>query len=354
MDGHTDAHAKLANLGKISLGFYPTPFHKLERISQEFGVNLYIKREDFSGTTLFGGNKIRKLEYLLKDAREQGCDTVFTYGATQSNHAMETATAARRCGMKPVLFLGAIVEPKPDDIRANLLLDTILGAEIHILESNGRSTKDTMAANKPLFESRIAELAQEGHKVYDIPIGGSTPRGAAGFADAYIELIEQAQTMGLKIDYLCTATGSGGTLAGLTAGRALIHDEQTRIHAYTVGKKDPATYGQGVADLSNKVLELLEAEEQVSVEDLHICYDYVGPGYEKPYREANDDIRYLAKTEGIFTDPVYSGKAFHGMMEDIRSGKIPAGSTVVYLHTGGATALFSEQDIIGDLNTLKP
>ncbi len=354
MRDHADAHAKLAKLGKLSLGFYPTPFHKLEKISQEYGVNLYIKREDFSGTTLFGGNKIRKLEYLLKDAQEQGCDTVFTYGATQSNHAMETATAARRCGMKPVLFLGAIVEPKPDDVRANLLLDTILGAEIHILPSMGRSTKDTMAANKDLFAARIEELAKDGHKVYDIPIGGSTPRGAAGFADAYIEIKEQAAAMGIQPDYLCTATGSGGTLAGLTAGRAMIHDTQTQIRAYTVGKKDPVSYGQGVADLSNKVLELLEASERVDAQELNIAFDYVGPGYEKPYKEANDDIRYLAKTEGIFTDPVYSGKAFHGMMEEIRSGKIPAGSTVIYLHTGGATALFSESAIIGDLNQLQP
>ncbi|MGN1209893.1 MAG: pyridoxal-phosphate dependent enzyme, partial [Duodenibacillus sp.] len=111
-DNTVAARRLFAALGKLSLGFYPTPFHKLERISEQYGVNLYIKREDFSGTTLFGGNKIRKLEYLLKDARDTGCDTVFTYGATQSNHAMETATAARRCGMKPVLFLGAIVEPK--------------------------------------------------------------------------------------------------------------------------------------------------------------------------------------------------------------------------------------------------
>ena len=118
----------LGRLGKLKLGFYPTPFHRLDRISGEYGVELYVKREDFSGMTLFGGNKIRKLEYLLHDAIRQGCDTVVTYGATQSNHAMETATAARKCGLNPVLFLAAIVEPNAADIRANLLLDTILGA----------------------------------------------------------------------------------------------------------------------------------------------------------------------------------------------------------------------------------
>ncbi|MCI5851996.1 MAG: pyridoxal-phosphate dependent enzyme, partial [Sutterellaceae bacterium] len=131
----------LRKLGKVSLGFYPTPFTRLDRLSDEYGINLWIKREDFSGATLFGGNKVRKLEYLLSDAKKQGCDTVFTYGATQSNHAMETAAAARRCGMKPVLWLGAIVEPKAGDIRANLLLDSILGCEIHILKSIG-STRE--------------------------------------------------------------------------------------------------------------------------------------------------------------------------------------------------------------------
>ena len=130
------ARAHLGNLGKVSLGFYPTPFHKLESISSAYDVNLWIKREDFSGSTLFGGNKIRKLEYLLHDAKKQGCDTVFTYGATQSNHVMETATAARRCGMRPVVYLGAIVEPQPNDVRANLLLDTILQLSREFLKDN--------------------------------------------------------------------------------------------------------------------------------------------------------------------------------------------------------------------------
>ncbi|MDR3898789.1 MAG: D-cysteine desulfhydrase family protein [Duodenibacillus sp.] len=343
------AREKLARLGKLSLGFYPTPFHKLERISEEFGINLWIKREDFSGASLFGGNKIRKLEYLLKEARDEGCDTVFTYGATQSNHAMQTCTAARRCGMRPVLYLGAIVEPRPDDVRANLLLDRILGAEIHILPSQGRSTKETMKANEAIMAEHRARLAAEGHKVYDIPIGGSTPRGAVGFAEGYVELLEQAGANGLTVDYLYTATGSCGTLGGLVAGKVLSGETHGVIRGMIVGKKDPATYAGDVAALANKVLELLGEKAGASASDFELA-SYVGPGYEKPYHEANDDIRYLARTEGIFTDPVYSGKAFHGMMDQIRKGLVPKGSTVVFLHTGGATALFSEAEIIGDLS----
>ncbi len=343
------AKEQVTRLGKIPLGFYPTHFHRLNRISEDLGVNLWVKREDLSGPSVFGGNKIRKLEYLLSDAREKGCDTVFTYGATQSNHAMQTAAAARRCGMKPVLYLGAIVEPQPGDIRANLLLDSILGAEIHVLASEGRSTKDTMAANRGLFDAHIGRLAAEGHRVYDIPVGGSTPRGAAAFAECYIEAMEQAEKEGLKPDYLCCATGSGGTLAGLLAGKALLGDKETRIRAFAVGKKPLGDYENSVLSLADQVLALIGSDRKADPDAISICRDYVGPGYEKPYAEANDDIRYLARTEGLFADSVYSGKAFHGMLEKIRSGEIPKGSTVIFLHTGGATALFSESAIIGDL-----
>ena len=352
MDRIENAKMLLQRVGKINLGFYPTPLQRLDRISNEYEINLYAKREDFSGMTLFGGNKIRKLEYLLNDAKNKGCDTVFTYGATQSNHAMETATAVRKYGMTPVLYLVAHVNPDAADIRANLLLDTILGAEIHILPANGRSTKDTIQASTADIAEHIVRLQQEGHKVYDIPVGGSTPHGVCGFADAYIELMQQTRSMEIHPDVVFTATGSGGTLAGLSVGKALLGD-QTRLVAIQVGPKDPVSYSRQIVDLGNCTLGLLQSGEQVSEDIFEIDAAYYGPGYEMPYKEANDDIRYLARTEGIFTDPVYSGKSFHGMMDYIRSGKVEKGSTVIYLHTGGATALFSENAIIGDLNVLQ-
>lgn len=341
----------LERLGKLQLGFYPTPFHRLDRISEEYGVELYVKREDFSGMTLFGGNKIRKLEYLLKDAVRQGCDTVVTYGATQSNHAMETATAARKCGLNPVLFLAAIVEPNAEDIRANLLLDTILGAEINIIPANGRSTKQTMEESQDLIQGRIRELEAQGHRIYNIPTGGSLPLGACGFADAYVETMEQAAAMGLKPDYLFTATGSTGTLSGLCAGKALMGDG-TRVVGVAVGPK-PESYLEEVVALANQALALLGAAETVTRDLFSVTMDYYGAGYEVPSPAANDDIRYLARTEGLFTDPVYSGKSFHAMMEYIRDGRVERGSTVIFLHTGGATALFSESGIVGDLRCRK-
>ena len=334
------------------LGFYPTPFHKLERISEETGVNIYIKREDFSGMSLFGGNKIRKLEYLIGDAKAKGCDTVITFGATQSNHAMQTATVACKCGMKPILFLDAIVEPKAEDIRANLLLDAILGAEIHILTPlPGENMAETLQRQRAVVDQRIAELEAEGHKVYELPTGGSTAVGIVGFMDAFVEMSEQAAAAGIDPEYIFTGSGTGGTMAGLTAGKVLL-GSKARVIAIQVSPKDPVWYREHILELANGGLERIGAEERAKEEDFECDPNYFAPGYELPNPEANRDIRYLARTEGLFTDPVYSGKAFHGMMEYIRDGRVPKGSTVVFMHTGGATALFSEAEIIGDLAAL--
>lgn len=333
---------------KVKLGFFPTPLHKLENVSQDTGVNLYIKREDFSGMTLFGGNKIRKLEYLLGDAQSKGCDTVITYGATQSNHAMETATAARKCGMMPILYLAALVDPK-EGIRANLLLDTILGAELHILPTlPGESIADTFVRCRGQVDQRIAQLEQEGHNVYDMPSGGSTPAGVSGYIDAFVETMEQLGAYGLHPDHFFTSTGTGGTLAGLSAGKALLGSD-VKITGIQVSPKDPEGYPQHVVSLANGALERIGAQERTDSSQFVCDPRYFAPGYEVPSKAANDDIRYLARREGLFTDPVYSGKGFHGLMEYIRDGRVPKGSTVVYFHTGGTTALFSEPEIVGNL-----
>lgn len=342
-----EAKEMLGSLKRARLGFYPTPLHKLEAVSEQWGVNLYVKREDFSGITLFGGNKIRKLEYLLGDAGAKGCDTVITYGATQSNHAMQTATAARKCGMKPILYLTAVVEPDKEDVRANLLLDRILGAEVHIIPLDGRTEAKAMEQAYAMAGEHMALLKSQGHKVYNIPEGGSSVMGVCGFISAFAELTEQARDMDIKPEYLFTATGTGGTMAGLTAGRALL-GSPVKVVGIQVSKKDE-TYPDRIVTLGMEGLRLIGAGESYGPEDFEVSPDYYGAGYEIPYQEANDDIRYLAGKEGLFTDPVYSGKAFHGMMDMIRKGRIQKGSTVIFMHTGGATALFSERAIIGDL-----
>ena len=348
-----EARALLQPQLRVHLGFFPTPLHKLEQVSRDTGVNVWIKREDFSGMTLFGGNKIRKLEYLLGDARAKGCDTVITFGATQSNHAMETATAARKCGMHPILYLAALVEPKKEDVRANLLLDTILGAELHILPTlPGELMADTFVRCRSQVDERIAQLEKEGHKVYEMPSGGSTAVGVTGYVDAFVELMAQLQERNAQADFLFTSTGTGGTLAGLSAGKALL-GSQIQIVGIQVSPKDPEGYPQHVTELANGTLAHIGASERTQPSQFICDPNYFAPGYEVPNPAANEDIRYLARREGLFTDPVYSGKGFHGLMEYIRDGRVPKGSTVVYLHTGGATALFSEAEIVGDLADLQ-
>ena len=352
MPTYTVEEAKnlLARLPRTSLGFYPTPLHKLERLSAELGVNIYLKRDDLSGVSTFGGNKMRKLEYLLGDALAQGADTVFTYGATQSNHAMQTVAAACKCGLHPVLYLVSVVEPDKETLRANLLLDYIYGAEVHIVQIEpGEEEADAEARSFAMGAEHVERLRAEGKHPYDVPMGGANPVGSVGFAGGFVELKEQCASAGIKPDYLYHASGTGGTLAGLAAGRALLGADM-RIVSVAVSPKDEG-YEARTADLANRALGVIGASNdvRVSADDLQVERGYFAPGYEIPNERGNAAIRRLARTEGVLMDTVYSGKAFGGLLDHIERGLVPQGSTVVFWHTGGATALFSEPQIIGDL-----
>ena len=339
---------KLEAVPKVHLGFFPTPLYKLDKLSRQLGVELYIKRDDFSGRNLFGGNKTRKLELLIGKALKDGCDHVFTYGATQSNHAMQTVWAAVSNGLKPVLYLTAVVEPDEKDIKANLLLDKIYDAEIHVVSMEPGET--FAAAEERAFRlgaEHVARLEREGHKCYDVPMGGADAVGSAGYISGMVELEEQAREMGVCFDYLYHACGSGGTMAGLVAGKKLLGLD-VEIHSIMVIDID-ASYIPAKAALANGALDYIGAPAIVTEKDFIVDENFYGPGYEKPTAEATSAIKLLAKTEGLLLDPVYTGKGFSGMLADIYSGKIPQGSKVVFLHTGGATALFAEKEILGDI-----
>lgn len=335
---------------KAPLGFFPTPLYRLDRLSAELGINLYIKRDDFSGMSLFGGNKIRKLEYLLGDAKRLNCDTVFTYGATQSNHAMQTVTACRRLGLTPILYLVAIVPPDENDLRANLLLDKLLGAEIHIVYQKPDETEaDAEERSFLLAREHMARLNAQGHHCYDVPMGGASPIGSAAFIEGYVELYEQLHALGAHPDVIFHATGTGGTMAGLVAGRKLLGDKDTHIVSVNVSAKDDAAYRTMGAELANRALSFLDFSVRTAPEDFQLDLDHYAPGYEQPNPAAAEAIRLLARTEGLLLDPVYTGKAFAGMLTRIRDGRVPQGSNVVFWHTGGATALFAEKEILGEI-----
>ncbi|MFH5836257.1 1-aminocyclopropane-1-carboxylate deaminase/D-cysteine desulfhydrase [Proteiniclasticum sp. C24MP] len=337
----------LAKVPKVQLGFFPTPLQRLDRLSEKLGVEILLKRDDLSGISQFGGNKIRKLEYLMADALKEEADTVITYGASQSNHAMQTVTACRRLGLHPVLYLTDLIGSDEENPSGNLLLDRILGAEIH-LEQPG--TGDMMEAEERIREKvkvRIETLKGEGRTCYEIPMGGANAIGSLGFLEAYLELTEDLLRKGQVADYLYHATGTGGTLAGLMAGKTLIQSK-TEIVSIGVGIGGEEYKGKVVA-LSNGAIELLGRKERVLEEDLSVMETYYGEGYEVPSAKGSRAIRLLAETEGILLDPVYTAKAFSGMLDHIEKGIIEKGSRVVFWHTGGATALFAEKKILGDI-----
>lgn len=343
-----EAKELISFVPRIELGFFPTPLHKLERLSQQLGVNLYLKRDDISGKNLFGGNKTRKLEFLIGKAVKEKCECVFTYGATQSNHAMQTVWAAAANNLKPVLYLVAVVEPDENDIKANLLLDKIFDAEIHIVRPKEKeSFFEAEERSFVLGVEHIKCLEAAGHRCMNIPMGGANEVGSAGYISGFVELCEQAEQMGAEFGYLYHATGSGGTMAGLAAGRKLL-GKDTVIRSIAVLDTEDS-YVAGRAALANRALEYISAAPEVEEKDFSLDTGFYAPGYECPSEGATEAIKLLAKTEGILIDPVYTGKAFAGLIHDARTGKIEQGSNVVFLHTGGATALFAEKEILGSL-----
>ena len=313
-------------LPRLSLGVYPTPFYKLENISARYGKNIWIKRDDLCGVAL-GGNKVRKLEFLLADAKAQGCDTVFTTGGAQSNHAMLTAACAARLGMKCILILKkrGVTEHK-----GNLVLDDIYGADVRFMNTD--SYDDIYAEMHRVGE----ELAKEGHKSYYIPVGGSNPLGAVGYVNGVREFTVQALAAGIRVGHIVSATGSGGTTAGLLLGAKLF---QPGVKVTGIGvDNDP--FEEIVPDLAAKAADILECSFEREQDDFEMVY-HVGQGYAIPNAEDTPYIEELARMEGILLDPVYTGKAWAGMLKLLKDGYFGDEDNIVFVHTGGAAALFA-------------
>ena len=313
-------------LEKLSLGVYPTPLYKLENISAKYGRGIWVKRDDLCGVAL-GGNKVRKLEYLLAQARAQGYDTVFTTGGAQSNHAMLTAACAARLGMDCVLLLK---KRGVTERRGNLVLDDIYGAQVRFVDTD--SYDDIYAEMDRLG----AELEKAGHKAFHIPLGGSTPLGALGYADCVREMAEQLPDHGAQVGHIVSATGSGGTTAGLLLGARwyLPHAQVTGMGV------DDDPFEDIVPVLADGAAELLGVSAGRAPGDFRMVYN-VGAGYAVPNPEDTPYIRELARMEGILLDPVYTGKAWSGMLKLLKEGGFAGRGDIVFVHTGGAAALFA-------------
>lgn len=321
----------LANLPRVSLANLPTPLEKLTRLSAaQRDIELWIKRDDLTGLAT-GGNKTRKLEFLIADAIEQGADCVITAGGAQSNHCRQTAAAAARHGLACHVVLGG--EPTPP--LGNLLLDQLLGAHVHWVKNSDRNTK---------MQTLAAELKQKGHSPYVIPVGGSNAIGAVGYAVAFHELVEQLAGQGVEIDRVVFPTSSGGTQAGMVLGAKQV-GFTGRITAISVDQSpDDKSFLEEVCQVANGAAQLMGSDITLGVCDFEMEYGYLGGGYGVVGDLERDAVRLLAQTEGILVGPVYSGRAFGALVDMIRTGQVSPGEKVLFWHTGDESAIHAYAD----------
>ena len=310
---------ELESFPRVSLGLFPTPIHKLENISRLLGLNIFIKRDDLTGLGL-GGNKIRKLEFLLADAKAQGAEIVFTTGGAQSNHAMLTAAAAGKLGMKAVLVLK---KRGVTDCVGNQLLERLMGTEVRFVDTDDYAD---------IYEEMDRLGKEMGRPYYKIPCGGSNALGALG----YVACAKEIAGQGLHVDHIVCAEGSGGTMAGLALG-AKLYLPGTKVHGMMV---DSDPFDQITPALMGEAASLLGIAPEITPED-YLLRDMCGPGYAIPSEAGNAAVSLLAEREGIFLDPVYTGKAFAGLLELAEEGAFAPEDTVLFLHTGGAGGLFA-------------
>ena len=335
---------KLTNFPRVRITHGPTPFEFMPRLTQALGgPNLYIKRDDCTGLGT-GGNKTRKLEFLMADAVKHGADTIITQGATQSNHARQTVAIAAKMGMQCEILLEDRTGSKDEPYKqsGNVFLDYLYGA--HVTERPGGT--DMAAAM-----SEVADMLRaKGRKPYIIPGGGSNPIGALGYVVCALELTDQFNNLGLNVDCLVHATGSAGTQAGLVAG---FEGTRSQIPVLGIGVRAPKEAQEtNVFNLAVKTAELLGVAGSVKRESVMANCDYVGGGYGVPTPGMVEAVTMLARLEGILLDPVYSGKGMAGLIDLCRKGHFKKGQNVVFLHTGGAVALYGYMDAFKDLKPL--
>jgi D-cysteine desulfhydrase len=323
------------SLPRQSLGFFPTPLSELPRLSKALcGPQILMKRDDLTGLAL-GGNKTRKLEFILGEALAQGADCIITAGAEQSNHCRQTAAAAAQLGLECHLVLGG---EAPADAQGNLLLDELLGANIHWAGEH-RKGED--------IPELAAQLKAAGKKPFLVPYGGSNELGAVAFVEALCELKQQLDGKNQTLGYIIFASSSGGTQAGLMVAKKLLNWDVELI-AIKIDKQEleGQSFEQMVLELTRSTATLLGVDAEFSLSDVQLNADYLGGGYGVVGEAEREAIRLTAQQEGILLDPVYTGRAMAGLIGMIRKGQIGADKPVLFWHTGGAPALFAYAEVI--------
>lgn len=319
------------NRQKISFLNLPTPLQFCPRVSEDLGVSLYLKRDDLTDPGL-GGNKLRKLEYYLFDAKSKGATTLLTVGGVQTNHGRLTAAVAAKFGFKCGI---AAIDDYPGEVSSNLLLDRIMGADVFL----SKLQKDVPYEDQ--LESLVSQVRIQyeaaGETVYYIPMGGSGEVGVPGYYDCAVEISKQVKGLGISSCNLFVAVGSMGTYMGLFTG-ILNEGLDLSLEGIAIAPfyADPA---QHALEYYERVQHYYNLEKAAALQDFHITNDYTFGAYNNPVKEVREAVYYMARMEGILLDPCYTGKAFYGLLNLIKSGKIAAGETVILLHTGGQPGL---------------
>ncbi|MFM2478640.1 1-aminocyclopropane-1-carboxylate deaminase [Celerinatantimonas sp. MCCC 1A17872] len=326
----------LEKFERYPLTFGPTPIEKLSRLSEHLGgdVEIYAKREDCNSGLAFGGNKVRKMEYIVPDAIKQGADTLVTIGGVQSNHTRQVAAVAAKIGMKCRLVQESWV-PFNDavyDRVGNILLSRVLGAQVELIDEGFD------IGIRESWENALKDVEAKGGKPYPIPAGASEhPLGGLGYVNFAEEVREQEAELGFKFDYIVVCTVTGSTMAGMVVGFAA--DGRAK---HVIGIDASATPEQNHAQvlrIAQHTADLVELKQPITKDDVVIVDDYAYPAYGVPSKETNEAIRLTARLEGMMTDPVYEGKSMQGLIDLTRKGYFPKGSKVLYAHLGGVPAI---------------
>jgi len=334
---------RMARFPSLPLIHKPTPVQKMNRLTGLFGgPDIWMKREDLTGLA-FGGNKSRKMEYILADILGQKADTVITWASLQSNWCLQMSAAARMFGIEPILVLFKTYD-LPEEPDGNLLLDRLLGAEVHIKEA-GRGKTVSLETGLSHLEAAAYEARKKGRRPYLVPVGGSMPAGsmsqplgALAYVQALIELAEQMGALGLQIGAVVHATGSGGTQAGLVVGAKALGLE-TRIIGISVSE-EKTSLARIVLDICRRTEETLGLGTVVNPEDVIVLDDYLGQGYGIVDRNVARIVAEVFRAEGVVLDPVYTAKAMVGLQDLAHKRFFRPGKPVVFFHTGGTPALF--------------
>lgn len=319
-------------VSKLNMANLPTKIQKLERLSAELNKNIWIKRDDQTGSE-FSGNKIRKLEYALSEAINFGCDTIITCGGIQSNHCRATAVASVMLGLKPVLLLRVSETPS---IEGNYFIDKLLGADVRFC------TPDEYRNSRGEIMNSIAkEYEKDGHKAYVIPEGASYGLGCMGYYNCMEEIVEQEKEMGVKFDTVVVATGSGGTYAGLHLANK-INGYDKEVIGFAVCDNNEY-FTDVVCSIGKDAIPFIGKPYVIKKEEIHFNDKYVGIGYALSTQEELSFINKIAKMEALILDPVYTGKAMKGLYEEIKSGNLQDSENILFIHTGGLFGLFPKQ-----------